>query len=64
MQIIAGVYGLASKNFTPDMINTVFKNLSKENPKHHFTVGVNDDVTKTSLEIEKLDEPIVPKGVV
>ncbi|MFA6409166.1 MAG: pyruvate:ferredoxin (flavodoxin) oxidoreductase [Gammaproteobacteria bacterium] len=51
--IIGGRYGLGSKEFTPAMVKAVFDELSKEQtclfPANHFTVGINDDVSKTSL---------------
>ncbi|HDD56084.1 MAG: pyruvate:ferredoxin (flavodoxin) oxidoreductase, partial [Chloroflexota bacterium] len=48
--IVGGRYGLSSKEFTPAMVKGVFDELKKENPKNHFTVGIVDDVTHTSLE--------------
>ena len=54
-KIVAGRYGLSSKDTTPDMINAVYTNLKKANPKDHFTLGINDDINYTSLEI---GEPI------
>ncbi|MBW6462675.1 MAG: pyruvate:ferredoxin (flavodoxin) oxidoreductase [Bacillota bacterium] len=48
--IVGGRYGLGSKEFNPCMAKGVFDNLNSENPKNHFTVGINDDVTHTSLE--------------
>lgn len=48
--IIGGRYGLSSKEFTPGMIKSVFDELKKEKPKNHFTIGIHDDVTRTSLE--------------
>jgi len=48
-KIIGGRYGLSSKEFTPAMIKAVFDELKKDSPKNHFTVGINDDVSKTSL---------------
>ncbi|MFQ5452572.1 MAG: pyruvate:ferredoxin (flavodoxin) oxidoreductase, partial [Candidatus Zixiibacteriota bacterium] len=48
--IIGGRYGLGSKEFNPPMAKTVFDNLKSDNPKNHFTVGIKDDVTMTSLE--------------
>lgn len=48
-QIIGGRYGLSSKEFTPAMIQAVFDNLAAIEPKNHFTIGINDDVTHTSL---------------
>lgn len=49
--IIGGRYGLGSKEFNPGMVKAVYDNLVSENPKNHFTVGINDDVTGTSLEV-------------
>ena len=51
--ITGGRYGLSSKEFTPSMVKSVFDELKKDEPKNHFTVGINDDVTFTSLECEK-----------
>jgi pyruvate-ferredoxin/flavodoxin oxidoreductase len=48
-RVVAGRYGLSSKEFTPAMVKAVFDELDKKNPKRHFTVGIIDDVTKTSL---------------
>ena len=49
IKIVGGRYGLSSKEFTPAMIRAVFDNLGQAKPKNHFTVGINDDVTHTSL---------------
>ncbi|MDX8378391.1 MAG: pyruvate:ferredoxin (flavodoxin) oxidoreductase [Mariprofundales bacterium] len=51
-RIIGGRYGLSSKEFTPAMVKTVFDELSKNKPKNHFTVGIIDDVTYSSLDID------------
>ena len=51
-KIIGGRYGLSSKEFTPAMIKAIFDELSKAKSKNHFTVGINDDVTHTSLEYD------------
>ncbi|MDL1893611.1 pyruvate:ferredoxin (flavodoxin) oxidoreductase, partial [Sphingobacteriales bacterium CHB3] len=51
-KIIGGRYGLSSKEFTPAMVKAVYDEMKKENPKNHFTVGINDDVTFTSLEYD------------
>ena len=48
--IVGGRYGLSSKEFTPAMIKGVFDNLAKLSPKNHFTIGIHDDVTDTSLD--------------
>ncbi|MBF0466892.1 MAG: pyruvate:ferredoxin (flavodoxin) oxidoreductase [Nitrospirae bacterium] len=50
--IVGGRYGLGSKDFTPAMAKAVFDNLSESKPKNHFTVGINDDVTNTSLKYD------------
>jgi pyruvate-ferredoxin/flavodoxin oxidoreductase len=51
-QVFAGRYGLSSKEFTPAMVKGVFDNLSAASPKNHFTVGINDDVSHTSLNYD------------
>lgn len=48
-KIVGGRYGLSSKEFTPAMVKAVYDELLKEQPKNSFTVGINDDVTLTSL---------------
>ena len=49
LKIVGGRYALASKEFTPAMVKAVFDNLKSAQPKNHFTIGINDDVTQTSL---------------
>ncbi len=49
--IIAGRYGLGSKEFNPSMVKAVFDNMNSAAPKNHFTVGIEDDVTHTSLDV-------------
>lgn len=51
-KIVGGRYGLSSKEFTPAMVKSVFDNLKSDNPKNHFTVGIIDDVTFTSLDYD------------
>lgn len=48
--ICGGRYGLSSKEFTPAMIKGIFDELNKPKPKNHFTVGIHDDVSHTSLD--------------
>jgi pyruvate-ferredoxin/flavodoxin oxidoreductase len=50
--IVGGRYGLSSKEFTPAMVKAVFDNLAAPVPKNHFTVGINDDVSHTSLPVD------------
>jgi pyruvate-ferredoxin/flavodoxin oxidoreductase len=52
IKVIGGRYGLASKEFTPAMVKAVFDELKKAQPKNHFTIGINDDVTHTSLDFD------------
>jgi pyruvate-ferredoxin/flavodoxin oxidoreductase len=51
-KVIGGRYGLASKEFTPAMVKGVFDELARPAPKNHFTVGIVDDVTHTSLSYD------------
>ena len=62
-KIVGGRYGLSSKEFTPAMIKAVFDNLAAAQPKNHFTVGINDDVTHTSLDYDP-EWSIEPDSVV
>ncbi|MEE4605884.1 MAG: pyruvate:ferredoxin (flavodoxin) oxidoreductase [Desulfobacteraceae bacterium] len=50
-KIVGGRYGLSAKEFNPSMVKAIFDNLDSPAPKNHFTVGIHDDVTHTSLEI-------------
>jgi len=61
--IVGGRYGLGSKDFTPAMVKAVFDNLAQDAPKNHFTVGITDDVTYTSLPLgEEVD--VAPEGTI
>ncbi|HNB51648.1 MAG TPA: pyruvate:ferredoxin (flavodoxin) oxidoreductase, partial [Anaerolineales bacterium] len=51
-RVIGGRYGLSSKEFTPAMVKAIFDELKKETPKNHFTIGINDDVTFSSLSYD------------
>ena len=62
-KIIGGRYGLSSKEFTPAMVKAVITELGKEKPKNHFTVGIVDDVTHTSLEVDHSFSTEDPKTV-
>ncbi len=50
--VIGGRYGLSSKEFTPAMVKGIYDELAKAKPKNHFTIGINDDVSFTSLEYD------------
>jgi pyruvate-ferredoxin/flavodoxin oxidoreductase len=51
-RIIGGRYGLSSKEFTPAMVKAVFDELTAAAPRNHFTIGIHDDVTHTSLDYD------------
>ncbi|MCA9103228.1 MAG: pyruvate:ferredoxin (flavodoxin) oxidoreductase, partial [Planctomycetales bacterium] len=53
VRVIGGRYGLSSKNFTPAMVKAVFDELERREPKRHFTVGITDDVTHLSLDVDE-----------
>lgn len=54
VKVIGGRYGLSSKEFTPNMVVSVFENAQKTKPKNHFTVGIIDDIGGSSLPENKL----------
>lgn len=51
-RIIGGRYGLSSKEFTPAMVKAIFEELRSNQPKNHFSIGINDDVSHTSLQFD------------
>ena len=60
--VLSGRYGLASKDTNPSCIVAVYRNMDAAEPKNRFTVGINDDVTNTSLPL--LENPdTTPKGI-
>ncbi len=61
--VIGGRYGLSSKEFNPAMIKGLFDEMTKPQPKNHFTVGIVDDVTNTSIDYDP-DFDIEPDSVV
>ncbi|GAB6177546.1 pyruvate:ferredoxin (flavodoxin) oxidoreductase [Desulfobaculum senezii] len=61
--IVAGRYGLGSKEFTPGMVKAIFDNMKVNQPKTKFNVGINDDVTHTSLEVSDVVDT-TPEGTV
>jgi len=52
IKVIGGRYGLSSKEFTPAMVKAIYDELNKAEPKNHFTIGITDDVSHTSLEFD------------
>ncbi len=64
--VIGGRYGLSSKDFSPALAKAVFDELAKPEPKNSFTVGINDDVAHTSLDVDpafSIDPPDVVQAV-
>ncbi len=55
IQIVGGRYGLSSKDTTPGQLVAVYDNLAQDKPKNNFTIGINDDVTHTSLEYKEVE---------
>jgi pyruvate-ferredoxin/flavodoxin oxidoreductase len=53
IHVVGGRYGLASKEFTPAMARAAFDELARQRPRTHFTIGINDDVTHTSLTFDE-----------
>ena len=51
-RVSGGRYGLSSKEFTPGMVAGVFEELARERPRRRFTIGINDDVSRTSLPFD------------
>lgn len=60
--VVGGRYGLSSKEFTPSMVKSIYDELLKPQPKNHFTIGIVDDVSGTSLEFDR-EFDIEPKEV-
>ena len=52
IKVLAGRYGLSSKEFTPAMVKAIFDNMAKPAPKNHFTIGIIDDVSKSHLDYD------------
>jgi pyruvate-ferredoxin/flavodoxin oxidoreductase len=66
IKVIGGRYGLSSKEFTPAMVKGVFDEMLKPQPKNHFTVGIHDDVTHTSLDYDpdfNIETPDITRAV-
>jgi len=62
-RMLAGRFGLGSKEFTPACVKAVFDNMLSATPKNHFTVGINDDVSHSSLPLGECIDT-VPAGTV
>ena len=55
--VVGGRYGLSSKDATPGMFAAVYDNLRQDKPRNNFTIGINDDVTFTSLDYKEIELP-------
>jgi pyruvate-ferredoxin/flavodoxin oxidoreductase len=65
-KVIGGRYGLSSKEFTPAMVKSIYEEMLKDEPKSHFTIGINDDVSHTSLAYDpsfEIEDPDVVQCV-
>ena len=60
--IVGGRYGLGGKDTTPDHVLSVYEELKKDDPKHGFTIAIDDDVTHTSLAEYPEDVDLTPEG--
>jgi pyruvate-ferredoxin/flavodoxin oxidoreductase len=66
IKVVGGRYGLSSKEYTPGMVKAVLDNMAQEVPKKHFTIGIEDDVTNTSLPYDRdfcLENPGIHQAV-
>src|SRR5437660_4120608 len=63
-RVIGGRYGLSSKEFTPVMVRAVFDNLAMLEPKKHFAIGIDDDISHSSLAMDPAGFDIEPAGTV
>ena len=61
--VVGGRYGLSSKEFTPAMVKGIFDELTKTAPKNHFTIGIDDDVSHSSLTYDPAFSTEDPKTV-
>jgi pyruvate-ferredoxin/flavodoxin oxidoreductase len=65
-RVVGGRYGLSSKEFTPAMVKTVLEELARPQPRNHFTIGIMDDVSHTSLPYDpafEIEPPDVFRAV-
>jgi len=62
-KVVGGRYGLSSKEFTPAMAKGLFDEMTKKEPKNHFTLGINEDVTHTSIDFDASFSTENPKSV-
>ncbi|MFZ2492424.1 MAG: pyruvate:ferredoxin (flavodoxin) oxidoreductase [Thermoanaerobaculia bacterium] len=66
VKVVGGRYGLSSKEFTPAMVKGVYDNLALAEPKNHFTIGIQDDVSGTSLDYDptfSIEQPDVVRAL-
>ncbi len=63
IKVVGGRYGLSSKEFTPAMVKAIYDELSRAESKNHFTIGITDDVSNTSLEFDPSFDIEAPETV-
>ncbi len=63
VKIVGGRYGMGSKEFNPAMVKAVYDNMNAATPKNHFTIGITDDVSNTSLDVDEGFD-VAPAGTV
>ncbi len=63
IRVIGGRYGLSSKEYNPARVKAVLDEVRKQKPKNHFTVGINDDVTNTSIDVDSEFELDLPNTI-
>ena len=63
IKVLGGRYGLSSKEFTPCMVKAIFENMKNSNPKNHFTIGIDDDVTHLSIPVTESIETTPPDTI-
>ncbi|GAB6058715.1 pyruvate:ferredoxin (flavodoxin) oxidoreductase [Desulfonatronum parangueonense] len=64
VKFLGGRYGLGSKEFSPAMAAAVYQNMAQDQPKNHFVVGIEDDVTHTSLPLDPSFPDVTPAGTI
>jgi len=65
-RVIGGRYGISSKDFTPAMVKAAFDELTRSDPKNGFTLGINDDVSHTSLDVDpvfSIEQPTTTRAI-
>jgi len=64
IKFLGGRYGLGSKEFSPAMVAAVYQNMAQAQPRNHFVVGIEDDLTHTSLPLDPSFPDVTPAGTI